>query len=244
MFLSANWFLIESILKRLRLEELRPRALILWTFYTIPPPSYKVEERYTGFTVGPSLKVFRYRTLTQKPFDLGTENFPQVLLLASGSALLFSGHIGQKSKSYENCKVIWKSFPILTQKTISCSSSLVIAVVFNCVAHILPFANMNLFCGECRSRSACIFVQSCSTLSTALSLTLSQTSPGFYVFALQAFWKHCGKRRNCSWRAISSFSTLFSTHLGGLLPFSSNLKLSSANCSNLEESNIYRLAKS
>ena len=29
-------------------------------------------------------------------------------------------------------------------------------------------------------------------------LTLSQTSPGFYVSAVQAFWKHCGKRRNCS----------------------------------------------
>ena len=29
-------------------------------------------------------------------------------------------------------------------------------------------------------------------------LTLSQTSPGFYVSALQVFRKHCGKRRNCS----------------------------------------------
>ena len=29
-------------------------------------------------------------------------------------------------------------------------------------------------------------------------LTLSQTSPGFYVLAVQVFWKHCGKRRNCS----------------------------------------------
>ena len=29
-------------------------------------------------------------------------------------------------------------------------------------------------------------------------LTLSQTSPGFYVSAVQAFWKQCGKRRNCS----------------------------------------------
>ena len=28
-------------------------------------------------------------------------------------------------------------------------------------------------------------------------LTLSQTSPGFYVSAVQAFWKHYGKRRNC-----------------------------------------------
>ena len=29
-------------------------------------------------------------------------------------------------------------------------------------------------------------------------LTLSQTSPGFYVSAVQVFRKHCGKRRNCS----------------------------------------------
>ena len=29
-------------------------------------------------------------------------------------------------------------------------------------------------------------------------LTLSQTSPGFYVSAVQVFWKHCGKRRSCS----------------------------------------------
>ena len=28
--------------------------------------------------------------------------------------------------------------------------------------------------------------------------TLSQTSPGFYVSVVQVFWKHCGKRRNCS----------------------------------------------
>ena len=28
-------------------------------------------------------------------------------------------------------------------------------------------------------------------------LTLSQTSPGFYVSAEELFWKHCGKRRNC-----------------------------------------------
>ena len=29
-------------------------------------------------------------------------------------------------------------------------------------------------------------------------LTLSQTSPGFYVSAVQVFSKHCEKRRNCS----------------------------------------------
>ena len=29
-------------------------------------------------------------------------------------------------------------------------------------------------------------------------LSLSQTSPCFYVSAAQVFWKHCGKQRNCS----------------------------------------------
>ena len=57
----------------------------------------------------------------------------------------------------------------------------------------------------------------------------------------QAFWKHCGKRRNYSQRAISPFPTVFSTHLDNFLPFSSNLKLSSANSFSLEESKIFRL---
>ena len=38
-------------------------------------------------------------------------------------------------------------------------------------------------------------------------------SPGFYVSAVQAFWKHFGKRRNCLYRAISPFLTLFSHRL-------------------------------
>ena len=50
-------------------------------------------------------------------------------------------------------------------------------------------------------------------------LTLSQTSPGFYVSAVQVFWKHCGKRRNYSiWAITSGFSTL----LENFLPFSSH----------------------
>ena len=36
------------------------------------------------------------------------------------------------------------------------------------------------------------------TLAVKVVLTLSQTSPRFYVSAVQVFWKHCGKRRNCS----------------------------------------------
>ena len=42
-------------------------------------------------------------------------------------------------------------------------------------------------------------------------------------------------------RAISPFPTVFSTRFDNLLPFSSNLKLSSANSFSLEESKICRL---
>ena len=80
-------------------------------------------------------------------------------------------------------------------------------------------------------------------LSFGKGLTLSQTNPGFYVSAVQVFRKHCGKRRNCSLRAISPFPTVFSTLLENFLPFSSNLKLSSANSFSLEESKICRLVK-
>ena len=69
-------------------------------------------------------------------------------------------------------------------------------------------------------------------------LTHSHTVTPFDAPGKQAFWKHCGKRRNCSLRAISPFPTVFSTHLDNFLPFSSNLKLSSANSFNLEESKI------
>ena len=68
------------------------------------------------------------------------------------------------------------------------------------------------------------------------SLTVSQTSTGFYVSAVHVFWKQSGKRRNCSERAISIFPTVFSTRLDHFLPFLSNLKLSSANFVSLDQS--------
>ena len=74
-------------------------------------------------------------------------------------------------------------------------------------------------------------------------LTLSKQALVFMCLQYMA-WKHCGKRRNCSWRAISPFPTVFSTHLENFLPFSSNLKLLSANTFSLEESKICRLGKS
>ena len=74
-------------------------------------------------------------------------------------------------------------------------------------------------------------------------LTISQTSPGFYMSAVQDFRKHCGKRRNCSQLAISLFPRVFSTILENLLPFSSNLRMSSAKSSSLEEFKTGRLGK-
>ena len=66
------------------------------------------------------------------------------------------------------------------------------------------------------------------SLAGMFSLTHSHTMTPFDAPEKQAFWKHCGKRRNCSIRAISPFPTVFSTCLDNFLPFSSNLKLSSA----------------
>ena len=60
------------------------------------------------------------------------------------------------------------------------------------------------------------------TGQTVNDLTLSQTSPGFYVSEVQVFRKHCGKRRNCSSRAISPFPIVFSTRLENFVPFSWN----------------------
>ena len=42
-------------------------------------------------------------------------------------------------------------------------------------------------------------------------LTVSQTSPGFKVSAVQVLWKHCGKRRNCSWRMLLNIWKIWRT---------------------------------
>ena len=72
-------------------------------------------------------------------------------------------------------------------------------------------------------------------------LTHSHTMTPFDAPEKQAFWKHCGKRRNCSLWAISPFPTVFSTRLDNFLPFLSYLILSSANSFSLEESKICHL---
>ena len=74
-------------------------------------------------------------------------------------------------------------------------------------------------------------------------LTLSHTSPGFHVSAVKVFRKLCGKRRNCSERAISPFPTVFSNLLESFQSFFSSFKLSSAISSRLKESKICCLGK-
>ena len=50
-------------------------------------------------------------------------------------------------------------------------------------------------------------------------LTLSQTSPGFYVSEVRAFWKPCGRRRNCPlcfqplWRTFFHFHQIWNCQL-------------------------------
>ena len=81
----------------------------------------------------------------------------------------------------------------------------------------------NWIFGNTYNRGCCCF------LDWAITPGYNIFSPLFYVSADQVFWRHCGKRRNCSLREISPFPTAFSTRLENFLSFSSSLKLSSVN---------------
>ena len=76
-----------------------------------------------------------------------------------------------------------------------------------------------------------------------LSFDPFPNKPLFYLSAVQAFWKHCGKRRNFSSREISPFLTVFSTLFDYFSPILSNLKLLSANFFGLDESKICHLER-
>ena len=71
----------------------------------------------------------------------------------------------------------------------------------------------------------------------AILLTLSQTSPGFYVSAVQSFENTAGKGEIVLNEKFLLFP-VFSTCLENFLLFSSNLRLSSANSFSLEETKI------
>ena len=62
------------------------------------------------------------------------------------------------------------------------------------------------------------------------------SKPRFYPVLSTSLLKTLGEKEKLLEQAISSFPTVFSTDLENFLPFSSNLKLSSANSFSLEES--------
>ena len=70
------------------------------------------------------------------------------------------------------------------------------------------------------------------------SLTLSQTSPGFYVSAAQSFENTVGKGEIARYEQFLLFPQCFLPIFGIFPPFLSSLKLSSVNFFSLEESKI------
>ena len=74
-------------------------------------------------------------------------------------------------------------------------------------------------------------------------LTLSRTSPGFNVSAVQVFKNTVGKGEIAQNEQFLLSPIMFSTDFENVLPFSLNLKLLSANFFSFEESKICRLGK-
>ena len=74
-------------------------------------------------------------------------------------------------------------------------------------------------------------------------LTLSRTSPGFYVSSVQGFGNTMGKGEIACNEQFLLFSTVVSTLLENFWSSSSNLKFSSANSFSLETSKVSCLGK-
>ena len=72
------------------------------------------------------------------------------------------------------------------------------------------------------------------------ALSLSQTSPGFLCVCSKSLLKRLWEKEK---KLVASNFSLFTTHLENILPLSSNLKSSSVNSFNLEESKICSLGK-
>ena len=74
-----------------------------------------------------------------------------------------------------------------------------------------------------------------------LRFTLSETSPDFLSVGFTSLLKTLWEKEKLLMTSNFSFPTAFPTHMENVLLFSSNLKLSSANPFNLEESKICRI---
>ena len=64
-------------------------------------------------------------------------------------------------------------------------------LMFSTVSMIIPFFSLSQYVCYLVNKSRHFF-------DKFKALTLAQRSPGFYVFAVQVFCKHCTKRRNFS----------------------------------------------
>ena len=70
------------------------------------------------------------------------------------------------------------------------------------------------------------------------TLTHYHTMPHFDALKIYSCPKHCEKRRNCLYKAISHFLTMFSTVYGTYFSFEMHFKMSSAICFNLDQFKI------
>ena len=80
---------------------------------------------------------------------------------------------------------------------------------------------------------------------TSLALNPFPNKPMFYFSSVQVFRRHCGEKEKLLVMSNFSFSCrfFFNQFEKNFLPFSSNLKLSSANSFSLGESKIFHFGK-
>ena len=118
--------------------------------------------------------------------------------------------------------------------------------IMNSVVHIL----LNLFCEKCfgfglfRCHWRKWFgnshaVRQVLCRADFIECTMLNFFKQTCVFIYLLIFENYGKRRSCSQKVDSSFLTCFSTHSENLPPFSSNLKLTSANCFSLKDFNPF-----
>ena len=71
----------------------------------------------------------------------------------------------------------------------------------------------------CQKAGGSIKSHSASALVCLFKLTLYSIDTHFNTSTTNSFWKHCGKRRNCLYHAVSPFPTVFSTQSDNCVPY-------------------------